>query len=110
MLGGPRKLSGDSGICMEPALGRTMSGFVKVGEGSEGSEGSGFSRVIRGDWERTRGPSHDTMLVPAEMAKPESYSAAMVYSFATNATATATATGVGWACVVGGSRCEVIRA
>jgi hypothetical protein len=95
MLGGPRKLSGDSGICMEPALGRTMSGFVKVGEGSEGSIGSGFSSGICGEWERTRGPSHDTMLVPAEMAKPESYRAAMVCSFATDAPATATATASG---------------
>jgi hypothetical protein len=36
-------------MCIDPALGRTMSGFVKVGEGSEGSEGSGFSIVICGE-------------------------------------------------------------
>jgi hypothetical protein len=79
MLGGPRKLSGDSGALTEPALGRTMSGFVNVGEGSEGNEGSGFSIVICGESERSKGPSHDTMLMPAEIAKPESYRAAMMY-------------------------------
>jgi len=69
MLGGPRKLSGDSGSRMKPAVGRTMSGLVNVGEGSDGIEGSGFSTVLGGECDRTKGPSHDTMLVPAEMAK-----------------------------------------
>jgi hypothetical protein len=99
---------------MEPAVGKTMSGLVNVGEGSEGSEGSGFSTVVCGECDRTKGPSHDTILVPAEMANGESYRAAifgpseLVSCDSCDCDSDRDWYGVGWG--VGGSLCEVFRA
>ena len=71
MLGGPRRLSaGELGAYSEPAFGSTMSGFVRVGEGGAGREGSGLSRAW---WE-----SDSRGLVVAARACLESYTAAMV--------------------------------
>ena len=67
MLGGPRRLSGESARYFDPPFGRTMSGFVKVGEGGAGSEGSGLSNIC-GVCERSVGPSQETTLLVAARA------------------------------------------
>jgi len=71
MLGGPRRLSaGELGAYSEPAFGSTMSGFVRVGEGGGGREGSGLSSAW---W-----VSGLSMVLVAARACLESYTAAIV--------------------------------
>lgn len=75
MLGGPRRLSaGELGAYSEPAFGSTMSGFVRVGEGGAGREGSGLSSA----WWASMGASQDRKGLEAARACLESYTAAMV--------------------------------
>lgn len=80
MLGGPRRVSGESGAWI-PALGRMNSGLVRVGEGGAGNMGSGLSSICgvneRSMGERSMGPSQETTLVVATRAWLESYMAAM---------------------------------
>lgn len=74
MLGGPRRLSaGELGAYSEPAFGSTISGFVRVGEGGAGREGSGLSSAW---WES--GASTRWLVVVAARACLESYTAAIV--------------------------------
>lgn len=79
ILGGPRRLSaGELGAYREPAFGSTMSGFVRVGEGGAGREGSGLSRAWWVSGLSTGGSQDRIWVVVAARACLESYTAAMV--------------------------------